>query len=164
MKTKPCSKCKCECEISKFAPDPRNKSGLKSQCRACVAAAAHKKYWENPEFHRERTKKFIDKKRDFYNENRRKNRLNSHVTESARKYGTTKEEIEKLLGIKNCQICETPVSLSSENTHLKPNIDHCHKTGLIRGILCGYCNNLIGRAKDDVVILMAAIKYLEKER
>lgn len=162
MNTKQCSKCKCELEVSMFAPDKRNRSGLKSHCRKCVSDSARKRYWENPVFHRERTRRFIDKKRDIYNENRRNNRLKAYISESARKYGCSKEDIEKLLDIKECQICSASVAFSSENRHLKPNIDHCHKTGVIRGILCGYCNNLIGRAKDDVDTLKAAIKYLEK--
>ena len=162
MKTKPCSKCKRDCLVSSFAPDTRNKSGLKSHCRECVAEAAHKRYWENPEFHRERTRNFIEKKREIYNENRRNNRQKTYITESARRYGVDRSVIEKLIQITNCEICGISVSLKSENTHHKPNIDHCHKTNKVRGLLCGYCNNLIGRAKDDVEILKAAITYLER--
>jgi len=163
MKTKICSKCKTERDASFFSPDKKAKSGLKSQCRICVREYAYKRYWENPDFHRERTKTNISKKRDFYNENRRKSRLKTHITESARKYGVSKEDIIKLLEIKNCQICNTELSMDAENYHHKPNIDHCHSTGKIRGVLCGYCNNLIGRAKDSVEILMLAIKYLQRE-
>lgn len=40
-------------------------------------------------------------------------------------------------------------------------IDHCHKTGKNRELLCINCNSLIGQAKDDIRILQSAIKYLE---
>ena len=41
-------------------------------------------------------------------------------------------------------------------------IDHDHKTGKIRGLLCGQCNFLIGNAYEDINILKNAIKYLQK--
>jgi len=42
-------------------------------------------------------------------------------------------------------------------------IDHDHQTGKVRGLLCGFCNALIGYAKDDISILKSAIKYLTKK-
>lgn len=41
-------------------------------------------------------------------------------------------------------------------------IDHDHKTGKIRGILCRTCNLALGHAKDDVVVLSGLIAYLRK--
>lgn len=42
------------------------------------------------------------------------------------------------------------------------HVDHCHKTGKVRGLLCYNCNNGIGRLKDDVSVLEKAIIYLKK--
>lgn len=39
-------------------------------------------------------------------------------------------------------------------------IDHCHKTHVIRGVLCGRCNNGLGCANDDIEILEGMIAYL----
>lgn len=41
-------------------------------------------------------------------------------------------------------------------------VDHCHKTGAIRGLLCSSCNTGIGKFRDDVTILESAIAYLQK--
>ena len=41
-------------------------------------------------------------------------------------------------------------------------IDHCHKTGKIRGLLCNHCNMVLGSVKDNVYTLQNAINYLEK--
>lgn len=41
-------------------------------------------------------------------------------------------------------------------------IDHCHTTGLVRGLLCGNCNTAIGRFGDDPVRLQKAAQYLER--
>jgi hypothetical protein len=44
----------------------------------------------------------------------------------------------------------------------KLDVDHCHNSGKVRGILCNPCNNMIGHAKDSVAALRAAADYLEK--
>jgi len=44
----------------------------------------------------------------------------------------------------------------------KWHLDHNHKTGKIRGILCHHCNTGLGNLKDDVAVLKRAIAYLEK--
>ena len=38
--------------------------------------------------------------------------------------------------------------------------DHCHKTGLKRGALCGCCNAAIGMLGEDLVTIQRAIEYL----
>ena len=52
-----------------------------------------------------------------------------------------------------CAICCQP---SVRTLHL----DHDHKTGKIRGLLCYGCNLALGLMKDDPSILAAGIKYL----
>ena len=63
-----------------------------------------------------------------------------------------------------CAICHNPVEfqhgrgLSADGA----TIDHDHTTGKVRGILCGSCNNVLGRVQDKTEILENCIKYLEK--
>jgi len=40
-------------------------------------------------------------------------------------------------------------------------VDHCHNTDIIRGLLCNRCNFMLGNAKDNIEILEAAIRYLK---
>jgi hypothetical protein len=41
-------------------------------------------------------------------------------------------------------------------------VDHNHKTGVIRGLLCKTCNVGIGYLKDSPLLLMAAADYLSR--
>ena len=54
-----------------------------------------------------------------------------------------------------CAICDKP---ESDNHSL--SVDHCHKTGKVRGLLCSHCNFVIGYAKDSIERLHQIINYL----
>lgn len=75
-----------------------------------------------------------------------------------RKYGITNEDYEELLLWQGgrCGIC-----LNKPRTK-RLAVDHDHKTGAIRGLLCQRCNkNLLGGAHDSVQILKRAVAYME---
>ena len=64
-----------------------------------------------------------------------------------------------------CKICGKTVHKAPENSKDKQNqavIDHDHKTGELRGLLCHQCNVGIGNFKDDINRLMNAILYLSR--
>lgn len=55
----------------------------------------------------------------------------------------------------SCLIC----GASGKRLH----IDHCHKTGIVRGMLCSKCNMGIGLFSDSVATLESAIRYLNRK-
>ena len=58
-----------------------------------------------------------------------------------------------------CGICRSKLE-HSRNT--KFAIDHCHKTGKVRGLLCSNCNTALGLLKDSKERLLSAIRYLSQ--
>lgn len=64
-----------------------------------------------------------------------------------------------------CEICGTPF-ITERNGEQKRNkwkhLDHNHKTGKIRGVLCGHCNSGLGMFRDNPELLQAAVEYLKR--
>ena len=75
-----------------------------------------------------------------------------------KKYGITLDQKELMLRDQNnaCAICQKRLSMESAV------VDHSHKTGVVRGLLCAHCNSGIGFMKDSIPSLEAAIGYLRK--
>lgn len=73
-------------------------------------------------------------------------------------YGLTPEQYAALLEKQDnrCAICRTDTPGGKGGWH----VDHDHKTGAVRGLLCNDCNNGLGRFLDDPARLRAAIEYL----
>jgi hypothetical protein len=71
-------------------------------------------------------------------------------------YGLTLESFAELSSKQNhrCALCGIKKRL---------DVDHCHKTKRIRGLLCGLCNRALGVLGDNEEGLLKAIKYLRKE-
>jgi hypothetical protein len=53
-----------------------------------------------------------------------------------------------------CAICRQP------SVGQRLSIDHCHETGIVRGLLCSPCNLGLGSFRDSVERLESAIRYL----
>lgn len=90
------------------------------------------------------------------------------------KYGITVEEYDRRRAEQGhrCAICrrhedEIPVGPAgrpradgSRATRLPLVVDHNHATGEVRKLLCDRCNHLIGHAREDREVLLAAAEYL----
>lgn len=74
-------------------------------------------------------------------------------------YGVTQEQYE---GMKAAQNGCCPICGRNENQLEKQlGVDHNHRTGKVRGLLCSRCNMILGQLNDDPTILRRAAKYLE---
>jgi hypothetical protein len=76
-----------------------------------------------------------------------------------RTFGITLEEYESLIQDSPCAICgEVRPPFGNRSSMY---LDHDHKTGRVRGVLCHQCNTGIGVFKDSPELLRAAIEYLD---
>ena len=77
-----------------------------------------------------------------------------------RQFNISSDEYNELFNKQECRciICNIH---QSELTR-KLAVDHNHKTGKIRGLLCDNCNRAIGLLKDDPEVLERAFKYLSQ--
>jgi len=62
------------------------------------------------------------------------------------RYNLNRKQQIQLLESQNykCALCESVISLFVGNNQ-SGVIDHCHKTGKVRGVICSYCNVALGR-------------------
>ena len=73
-------------------------------------------------------------------------------------YGISHEEYDEMLERQGgvCAICKNK---PGEGKLLC--VDHCHVTGMVRGLLCHKCNSVLAFGNDDPDIMRAAIAYLQ---
>ncbi len=79
---------------------------------------------------------------------------------TASMYGLTLEQVRIIRALDACMICSSGISGFESGVFA---VDHCHGSGVVRGILCQSCNFLLGNARDNVDVLFGAIKYLLKD-
>jgi recombination endonuclease VII len=74
--------------------------------------------------------------------------------------GVTQDRYDAMLDMQNgrCAICNVVLKDGSRTTTAQ--VDHNHKNFEIRGLLCHNCNIGLGYFKDDTVILLNAVSYL----
>lgn len=82
------------------------------------------------------------------------------------RYGISLEEVKLMLEKQNykCPICSTLLNKLDSPKRNKQNtyIDHSHKTGKVRGILCNLCNVAIGSLRDNPNFAYHVYEYLRK--
>ena len=77
-------------------------------------------------------------------------------------YGLTHEQYQNLLVEQSgvCAICGQAERATCRGRLRSLAVDHDHRTGEVRGLLCAKCNVMLGNACDDPVVLQNAITYL----
>jgi len=152
-----CTNCHKEKSFDDFRRASKVKDGHQAECKEC-RSEKDKPYREQNklkarEYRRTHKKIIAEQRKRRYLAN-----LEKHKDQQLKRaFGITLEEYDALLlkqkGV--CMICGKPESKR------KLSVDHDHKTGRVRGLLCNHCNRLLGDAYDNIKILQSAISYLQ---
>lgn len=120
---------------------------------------------------KEYKKRYYKNNKTIIDERNKKNRetissYQKYLYHIKSKYKISESEYITLLEQHNfkcscCSFVQQDKYASKKNDKLY--IDHDHKTGLIRGLLCQKCNSALGLIKDNIEILKNLIKYLQCE-
>jgi hypothetical protein len=82
------------------------------------------------------------------------------------KYNITTQQYEQMLANQNgmCAICRNPEPRTDPHTGIRRAlaVDHDHKTGKIRDLLCSSCNLALGLLQDDPIRIQEMLSYLQK--
>jgi hypothetical protein len=98
---------------------------------------------------------------EFYNNSYKPDGLSSTCKTCSRaNYDRKKQHYKGLYTMQEglCAICE----MTTEENGKDFAVDHCHKTGKVRALLCNNCNTGIGTFADSEELLYKAIEYLRK--
>lgn len=124
----------------------------KGRCRFCYFRAMRAIQRERPGFHERaalRQREHRARRGPLTQEQNKANNLKSF-------YGLTLEAYRAMLDEQGgrCGICDRHME--------KLCVDHCHKTGEVRGLLCQRCNGGLGQFADSPDRLARAIGYLRR--
>lgn len=74
-------------------------------------------------------------------------------------YGISTDEYQDMLERQGgvCLVC-----LEECNRGTRLCVDHCHKTGEVRGLLCSRCNSALGNLRDDPEIIKSLLRYIRR--
>ena len=168
MQTKRCSKCErvLPATTEYFYKNKNGKYGLNSWCKKC-----HRKF---DSVYRRSEKRKISLQRYSHSEKGRQSQKRYAATVNGNckrknnslksKYSITLERYNQMLVTQDgvCAVCGRPETAKNKWGLRQLCVDHDHKTGRIRGLLCDGCNRMMGHARENVATLLAAGIYLER--
>jgi len=79
----------------------------------------------------------------------------------ARKYGLKPNEPGDMLAAQGFMCANDGCKATNPGNPKGWHIDHCHRTGKVRAILCSPCNVALGHSKESKERLLGLVRYLE---
>lgn len=162
-----CTTCKVWKPFDSFRKNIRHRDGKNYTCKSCekkfrdsradeLISRRRKWYLEKRSVHRIKLRarhllaKIFLKERIFFHNNYFSNVFR-------RKYEITMEGYLALLSSQEgrCKLC------NSVPKKRRLQVDHCHKTLKVRGLICNRCNSALGFVNDDIQLLQKMICYIQ---
>lgn len=131
-----CTKCGLDKPTTNFYARSDTKHKIFSWCKSCHSRTYFERKKQNPQAYYE-------------------SRMKAHYKS---KYGLALADVQQLYDKQKgqCAICRHKTE--------RLEIDHCHTTGKIRGMLCHQCNSAIGHLGDSTHQIIRALFYLLGKR
>jgi hypothetical protein len=135
---KKCIECNLERPLSDFNLRKKGSILTQSRCKVCESKRA----------------------KELYKNNRLERILNQRKVNILNKYGVTEDDYKTMLKTQKskCAICGSTEIKRKGAKYF--NIDHCHETNKVRGLLCHNCNIVLGKIEDSKAWLKQALIYL----
>lgn len=166
------SKCCKRCGQHKLVPDfisnQSRPDRLAPYCRDCRKLHCREWYQRNLDSERERARnrmrvygpKERERNKKWALANPEQARHHSRKKLLRKKYDMTIEQHDALFASQGfaCGACGSPEPNSKKGW----STDHCHESGVVRGIVCHHCNIGLGHAKDSIATLHKWVAYLER--
>ncbi len=151
IQRKTCSKCKTTKPVLEFYKAKTSKDGYYSWCKSCKLVSSKKWAVENKE-RRDRVRREYDR-----------NNPDPWRRRNLRQLGATLEQYDELFKLQRglCAICKEPEKEQLHGVIKRLALDHNHKTGKIRGLLCARCNKKLGFLEDKEFVELA-MNYLKE--
>jgi hypothetical protein len=139
-----------------FCCDRHGHTGRHSRCRTCCNAASAA--WRvRTDYYARNQVSLTAQKKATYNPRKKKD------YDLKSKYGLTLAEFSRLHERQRgqCKICRRPICKQTTSTKRRAAVvDHDHRTGEIRGLLCHTCNRALGLFNDDASLLRRALAHV----
>lgn len=143
-----CPRCKQILPLSDFHPSRAENRGSR-YCRSCSREYSRNLY------QRDKLKGQVTRRASY-----QRNKMQT----IARRHGLTREQYQRMIQLQRdkCAICGKPESHKYKGKVVWLAVDHNHKTGKVRQLLCRSCNLMLGLVEENLSVLRKAISYLKK--
>lgn len=146
--TRTCTRCGEEKPVAELVPSKRYTGGFMPLCKPC-----RNEYW--------RTRRATNP------EARAKHRDAVKRSQWLTGYGLTSADYNRMLAEQDgkCALCKSPEHGRTERFKYW-NVDHCHKTGKVRALLCHVCNITLGKFEnlEDKVGREKILAYIDQTK
>ena len=161
-----CNKCNSLKPIKQFSRHNTSKDGFQYCCKQCDSLRNKKQYIQNFEANKQRRKDYYRNNKEKLKEyNRERYKKHSEIGVNSRfkrEYKISLEDYNNLLFKQknSCGIC----LIDKNNYKQRFSVDHNHKTGNVRGLLCIKCNSGLGMFQENLTLFNNAMEYLKNEK
>ncbi len=153
---RPCSRCGVEKPLSEFHSCTNLVSGVNPACKVCENERRRK--WRNEHADQIKTRQ-PHYRRTYKSRHPERQRASERRQSLKKKFGISIEQYDKMLELQafGCAICRAV----SDKSGRRLAVDHDHKTGRLRGLLCTNCNTAVGLLDESPHIFELALEYVK---